>query len=68
MQPDVHSRVAKMLGHVPAEERDEWDSLTQILMVLAAEKEFEIKFSVSEIGEVHDVASLIKLIVGKQVS
>jgi acyl carrier protein len=40
---------------------DDWDSLNHINLVVAIEKEFNIKFSFSELAALKDVGSMIDL-------
>ena len=45
-----------------AEDVDGWDSLTHIRLVLAVSKEFGVKFSASEIGNLKNVGEFVGLI------
>jgi len=47
---------------------DAWDSLMHINLVLAAEREFDIRFSSSEVAQLHDVGELVDLIDAKAVN
>ena len=42
-----------------------WDSLAQINIVLATEKLFKVKFSVTEVSELKNVGEIIDLIIKK---
>jgi len=44
---------------------EEWDSLNQINLVSAIEKEFNIKFSITELISLKDVGSMIDLMISK---
>ena len=44
---------------------EEWDSLNQINLVSAIEKEFNIKFSITELISLKDVGSMIDLMILK---
>lgn len=39
-----------------------WDSLNHIRLMLTVQKAFKVKFSAHEIGELHNVDALVKLI------
>ena len=39
-----------------------WDSLSHMLMIREAEKEFSVKFKLKELGKLEDVKSLIDLL------
>jgi acyl carrier protein len=45
-----------------AKDVDGWDSLTHIRLILSVEKEFKIRFTTSEIGNLENVADLVALI------
>lgn len=45
-----------------AKDVDGWDSLTHIRLILTVQKEFNVKFSTSEIGKLETVGDLVKLI------
>jgi acyl carrier protein len=45
-----------------AKDVDGWDSLTHIRLILSVEKEFKIRFTTSEIGNLENVAGLVALI------
>ena len=44
---------------------DEWDSLNQINLVCAIEKEFKINFNLEELMELKDVGAMIDLMLEK---
>ena len=43
-----------------------WDSLTNIQLVFAVEREFKVKFALGEIQELNNVGDMISLIQKKQ--
>lgn len=45
-----------------AKDVDGWDSLTHIRLILSVEKEFRIRFTTSEIGNLENVSDLVALI------
>lgn len=48
-----------------ADDIDDWDSLTQIQLILEIEKEFKIKFTVDEIKQASNVGEFAQIIKGK---
>jgi len=44
---------------------DEWDSLSNLRLMMSVEKEFGIKFSAAEIGKLKNVGELNVLIISK---
>ena len=48
-----------------SDEIEDWDSLNHINLVSAIEKEFKIKFTLSELISLKDVGAMIDLMVGK---
>ena len=48
-----------------AHDVEEWDSLSHIRVIVTIEEEFDIKFSVSEIVELNNVAEMVALIESK---
>jgi len=42
-----------------------WDSLANIRLLLTIERKFQIKFSASEVGGLHNVGDLVKLVAVK---
>lgn len=49
-----------------AEEIEDWDSLSHIRLVVAIEKQFDIKFAFGELQELKNVGEMIALIQEKQ--
>ena len=45
-----------------ADDIDEWDSLSQIRLILAIEKTFGIKFDFAELTSLHNVGEMLALI------
>ena len=48
-----------------AEHIDDWDSLNHINLIVAIEKEFQIKFKLGELQSLKDVGDTIDLILAK---
>lgn len=48
-----------------AKDIPDWDSLTHIRLLLTIEREFGIKFSVTEVGQLKNVGELMTLIQAK---
>jgi acyl carrier protein len=44
---------------------EDWDSLNHINLVVAIEKEFKIKFNLSELATLKDVGSMVDLMMAK---
>lgn len=52
-------------AEMTAEVLDEWDSLNHIRLIVATEKEFEIRFSTAEIVRLENVGQFVRLIMEK---
>ncbi len=48
-----------------ADDVDEWDSLSHLRMIMTVQKEFGIKLSASEIGQLKNVGDLANLVASK---
>lgn len=48
-----------------ADDIDEWDSLTHVQLIVAIEKHFKVKFTVSELEQYKDVGAMCKAVVEK---
>ncbi len=48
-----------------SDEIEDWDSLNHINLVSAIEKEFKIKFTLSELVSLKDVGAMVELMVNK---
>lgn len=48
-----------------ADDVPEWDSLSHVTLVVAAEQAFGIKFRTAEIEELHNVGDFVRLIAAK---
>ena len=46
-----------------AEDVDEWDSLTHIILIVAAEKEFGLRLNAAEVGKLANVGALLDILV-----
>lgn len=44
---------------------EEWDSLEQINLIVAIEKQFSIKFNISEVGALQNVGEMVDAILTK---
>lgn len=45
-----------------AQDIDNWDSLTHMLLISKIEEEFEIKFKLKELNNLNNVGNLVKII------
>jgi acyl carrier protein len=52
----------EIFDDMTAECIEEWDSLMHIVLVVAVEKEFDIRLNASEVGKLENVGEMIKLI------
>jgi len=48
-----------------AEEVPDWDSLAHVRLIVAVEKEFGVRFSSGEVGDIDNVGVLVRLIESK---
>ena len=63
---DVFDDTAIMLSReTTAADVDEWDSLMHVNLILAAEREFSIRFTSTEVAQLLDVGGLVDLIDSK---
>ena len=51
-------------GTVPGD-IDDWDSLSHVILIVALEKEFEVKFKITELQTLVDVGDMARLVVEK---
>lgn len=49
------------------EDIDEWDSLAHINLLVSVEKEFNIRFSAEDMGEINSVSSLVEKVLKRSV-
>jgi acyl carrier protein len=64
---DVFDNEALMVGRsTNATDIEEWDSLNNINLVVAIEKEFKVKFALSELVSLKNVGDMVDLI-GKKI-
>jgi acyl carrier protein len=52
----------ELTPQLTAKDVDGWDSLTHIRLILSVEKEFKIRFTTSEIGNLENVGDLTALV------
>ena len=45
-----------------AEDVDEWDSLTHIILIVATEKEFGLRLNAAEVGKLANVGALLDIL------
>lgn len=45
-----------------AKDIDDWDSLAQINLIVAIEKEFEVKFNLDEVSQLKNIGEMLGLI------
>ena len=48
-----------------AEDVENWDSLTHMLMISEVEQEFQVKFKLKDLNKLKTVGDLITIVVGK---
>lgn len=48
-----------------ADDIDEWDSLTHVQLIVAIEKHFKVKFTVSELETYKDVGAMCQAVITK---
>ena len=54
-----------LTSETTAEDIDEWDSLTHVQLIVAIEKHFKVKFTVTELEEYKDVGTMCKAVAEK---
>jgi acyl carrier protein len=54
--------VVTLTPELTAHDVDEWDSVSNVRLILSVEKEFKIKIKTQEIGKLENVGDLVKLI------
>ncbi len=52
----------KLTKETSANDIEDWDSLAQINLIVAIEKEFDIKFSLEEVSSLKNVGEMAELI------
>jgi len=52
----------EIFDEMTADDIEEWDSLMHIALVVAVEKEFDMRLNAAEIGELENVGAMITLI------
>lgn len=53
-------------SELSAHDVEAWDSLTHVNLILAAEQEFNVRFSSMEVARMRNVGDLVSLILSKQ--
>ena len=59
---DLFLEPVKLAPELSAKDVDEWDSLTQISLLVAVEKEFSVRFRVGEVEQTRNVGEFADLI------
>ncbi len=59
---DVFFDEVSVTPELSAHDVEEWDSLTHITLIVAIEKDFDIRFATGEVEATEDVAGLMALI------
>ncbi len=59
---DVFEEDIEIYDEMTAEDVEDWDSLTHIQLVVAIEKEFNVKFTTDEVLELKNVGEFITLL------
>jgi len=54
-----------LTAETTADDIDEWDSLTHVQLIVAIEKHFKVKFTVTELEEYKDVGAMCKAVAEK---
>lgn len=52
----------EIFDEMTADDIDEWDSLMHITLVVAVEKEFDVRLNAAEIGKLENVGAMIALL------
>lgn len=52
-------------GNTCADDIEDWDSLEQINLILAMEKNFSVKFNIKEVSRLKNVGEMVNLIQSK---
>jgi acyl carrier protein len=55
----------EIFDHTTGNDIEEWDSIFHISLVLAVEKEFDLRLSAAEIGSLENVGAMITLLQNK---
>jgi len=56
----------EIFREMSAKDHDDWDSLTQIQLIVATERKFNVKFSTEEVMQLKDVGEFADLIDSKK--
>lgn len=62
----VLGRSVQLHEEMTADEVEEWDSITHVMLILASEKEFGIRFESSEIANAANVGEFVELVAAKR--
>ena len=63
---DVLGRPVELSEATTAADVEGWDSLVQIMLVLASEREFGVRFTSAELAELANVGDFVSLVQEKQ--
>jgi acyl carrier protein len=62
----VLGRSVQLYKEMTADDVEEWDSITHLLLILASDKEFGIRFESSEIANAANVGEFVELVAAKK--
>lgn len=51
-----------IFDEMSAKDLEQWDSLNHVILIVAVEKDFKVKFKTAEVSELKNVGEFIKLI------
>jgi acyl carrier protein len=63
---EVFDRPVELRDDLTAADVEEWDSVMHVVLILATEDEFGVKFESSEIANAGNVGEFVKLLASKQ--
>jgi acyl carrier protein len=62
---EVLGRPVELRDDLTAADVDEWDSVTHVMLILASERRFGVRFESAEIANAANVGEFIELVVAK---